>query len=353
MRDRLDKLAKRLYEYVYRTNERLIYYPAMYPFEAGFRDEISKTDAFNIDIHTHSCDASDGVNTITFGVQKAIERGLEGIGITDHDTEKHYPYCENLQKSRMVRKRDFLVIPGTEYTTTVELGNNRFGIAHIVGLSPDYKASKPIRKLVERTKELKKPVTFTRYSLDLGNRNILSAEEVIETLQEENHIVDIAHPWTRQGVRNRLKPILERYPEACVEVYNPRANLTFPKGIPSYVIKHGNLVAGSDTHMARLTTGDAFTKYKEEDVYGSDGKPSLEKVLEATRKGRTEPYLVPLNMFARNTDKLRFLHVPHSLRSLITYFNDEERVVGTLTRDALVGNEVDPVEKNHKMPDYE
>jgi predicted metal-dependent phosphoesterase TrpH len=37
------------------------------------------------DLHTHSI-CSDGTNTIAENIELAVERGLEGIGITDHDT---------------------------------------------------------------------------------------------------------------------------------------------------------------------------------------------------------------------------------------------------------------------------
>ena len=42
-----------------------------------------------IDLHTHST-ASDGTNTITENVALALERGLAGIAITDHDTTAGY-----------------------------------------------------------------------------------------------------------------------------------------------------------------------------------------------------------------------------------------------------------------------
>ena len=42
-----------------------------------------------IDLHTHST-CSDGTNTIAENVALALERGLDGIGITDHDTTEGY-----------------------------------------------------------------------------------------------------------------------------------------------------------------------------------------------------------------------------------------------------------------------
>ena len=42
-----------------------------------------------IDLHTHST-CSDGTNTIAENVALALERGLDGIGITDHDTTEGF-----------------------------------------------------------------------------------------------------------------------------------------------------------------------------------------------------------------------------------------------------------------------
>jgi hypothetical protein len=42
-----------------------------------------------IDLHTHST-CSDGTNTVAENVALALERGLEGIAITDHDTTEGY-----------------------------------------------------------------------------------------------------------------------------------------------------------------------------------------------------------------------------------------------------------------------
>jgi len=308
MRKILDKLSKKLFQYIYRTNSRAIYYSTVSHWEDEITRKVSDVEAFNVDSHVHTV-LSDGVNTPHYTVWKAIRRNLDGIAITDHNTTIHYPYCEHLQKSRLVKKKNFVVMPGTEYTTTIELKNNKFGIAHIVGLNSGYGVSKPISKLVDRTMEVKKPHNFLRYTLNLGDRNILPAEEVIEVLEAENNVADIVHPWSRQGVRGRLKSIIEKHPETCVEVWNPRAKLTFPKGVPDYVIKHGHMLGNSDSHWGRQTLGDAFTKFDESDVFGCNDKPCLESILEAMRKGRTRPYLVPLNPLIWNSDKWRFGHV--------------------------------------------
>lgn len=351
MKGIVGKAMGKLHEWVYRTNERLIYYSTIFPFEREFTNKISSVEAFNVDIHSHTT-YSDGLNTLHYSIWKARRRKLEGVGITDHDTVKHYPVCKRLQKK--CDKHDFVVIAGTEYTATIEVEKDRVGIAHIVGLSPDYKPTREELKLIERTREVKKPKNFITCSLDLGTKenNVLPTEEVIDTLLDQGNVVVIAHYWTKQGVgEGKLKDLLGRkkYKEVAVEVINTRARIMPPNGVPKYVIKHGNLLANSDSHFARLTIGEAFSCFEESDVYGSNGRPSLDKMYEAIRKNRTRPYLVPLPSLARNVDRFRFLHVLHDFRSFMEYFDDDERTIAKVTNDVLVGKEIEESLENHHI----
>jgi predicted metal-dependent phosphoesterase TrpH len=63
-----------------------------------------------IDLHTHSV-ASDGTNTITENVALALERGLAGIAITDHDTTAGYA-----EAAAAVEGTGLLVVPGIEFS---------------------------------------------------------------------------------------------------------------------------------------------------------------------------------------------------------------------------------------------
>jgi hypothetical protein len=345
MREVINPVMRKIYESVYRTNERILYLGSIFPFEKEFTRKISEANSFNMDLHTHTTE-SDGVNTPHYSVWKGIRRKLDGIGITDHDTCEHDPICKYLQEK--CKKHNFVVVSGTEYTTTIELEKDKAGLAHIVGLRPNYKATKEELKLIERTKEIKKPYNFITCTLNSGRNNVLPSEEVIETLLEQGNVVVIPHYWTQHGVRNRIVDLLEnkRYGEVCVEIYNPRAGL-MPKKIPAIVVRHGNLVANSDTHYARLTIGDASTIFDKVDVLGSDGKPSIDKIFEAMRKNRTTPYLVPINSFARNADKLRFLHALHDGRSFLEYFDDDKRICADITNKSLSGKEIEESLEDH------
>jgi predicted metal-dependent phosphoesterase TrpH len=63
-----------------------------------------------IDLHTHST-ASDGTNTITENVALALERGLAGIAITDHDTTAGYGEAAGAAEGT-----GLLIVPGIEFS---------------------------------------------------------------------------------------------------------------------------------------------------------------------------------------------------------------------------------------------
>jgi len=346
MKEFAGRLIRKGVEWVYRTNERAIYYPTVAFFEKDITNKITAVKnvegietVFKVDLHGHSV-CSDGVHTPQYVFGKGIRRGLNGVALTDHDTLCHYPYCKYAQE-KFGKDYEFIAIPGTEYTTTLNFGN-RIGIAHLVGINQSYEVSKPILRLIEKTKEVKKD--FLRNILTLGREDKLPIEEVMDTLKDENHVIYIPHPWSGDGVRGKLPYLLNKYPEACVEVFNPRSEITFPDGIPDYVINHKHLCAASDSHFSRETLGDAFTCLEKTDILGSDSKPSLEKLADVMRKGKTKPYLVPLNSLVRNLDKCRYLHATHDMRSVMAYFDDERHVLSKAIIDVLVGKEVEQVE---------
>lgn len=82
-----------------------------------------------VDLHTHSC-CSDGTLTPGGLVDHAIEKGLDAVALTDHDTVDGLDELMEYAKGKQVE-----VIPGIEYSTEY---NNRD--VHIVGLYIDHKA---------------------------------------------------------------------------------------------------------------------------------------------------------------------------------------------------------------------
>ncbi len=63
-----------------------------------------------IDLHTHSRE-SDGTNTVAENVALAIERGLGGIAITDHDTTAGYADADAAAAGS-----DLRIVPGIEFS---------------------------------------------------------------------------------------------------------------------------------------------------------------------------------------------------------------------------------------------
>jgi predicted metal-dependent phosphoesterase TrpH len=66
------------------------------------------------DLHTHST-FSDGTNTITENVKLAIERGLMGIAITDHDTTDGYDEAASAAEGT-----DLEIVTGIEFSAEFE-----------------------------------------------------------------------------------------------------------------------------------------------------------------------------------------------------------------------------------------
>lgn len=66
------------------------------------------------DLHTHST-YSDGTETVTHNVRLAVERGLSGLGITDHDTTEGLVEAETAG-----RDLDLEIVPGVEFSAEYE-----------------------------------------------------------------------------------------------------------------------------------------------------------------------------------------------------------------------------------------
>lgn len=94
-----------------------------------------------IDLHAHTT-ASDGEKTPTELIDMALEKNLEAIAITDHDTvdgiKEAYEYSKD---------KDILFVPGIELEANVEKGQ-----MHILGLFIDFE-NKELNEFLEKIKE--------------------------------------------------------------------------------------------------------------------------------------------------------------------------------------------------------
>ena len=93
-----------------------------------------------IDFHLHST-SSDGLDTPSQLIDKAIELNLKAIALTDHDTiiglEEFISYGE---------EKDLIVIPGIEISIRHEPERELIDV-HIIGLNIDYQSIKFIRAI--------------------------------------------------------------------------------------------------------------------------------------------------------------------------------------------------------------
>ena len=194
-----------------------------------------------LDLHVHSScsDGRDGVEAI---LEAAVEKKLDGIAVTDHDSLEGSFEAEKIVQKK---KLDLLVIPGVEVSTAD---------GHLLALG--------IKELPPKGR---------------------SPEETIEFVHQRGGIAIVSHPY------HLFRHAMYRIPPCdAVEVYNSKYII----GIANWWAKKKAeklglpMVAGSDAHMAK-TVGLGVTIVEVEDDGENDGGV-ISAVLEAIRAGRVE-----------------------------------------------------------------
>lgn len=171
----------------------------------------------------------------------ALEKEMDGVAITDHDT------CEALKEADKLRRYGLLVIPGIEISSSE---------GHILGLG------------------IREPVP-------LG----LPAKETVNEVRRLGGVAVAAHPLC-PFKKSIGESVLARTGFDAVEVLNAS---TIPILYTSEVRKLAKLckelglpkVGGSDSHTSE-TVGRAYTLIEAEEK-------SVQAVIEAIRRGRTTP----------------------------------------------------------------
>lgn len=194
-----------------------------------------------VDLHVHTIYSGDSSITPQRLVDALHSHSfLKTIAVTDHKTMEGYRHVSKLATTF----EDILVLPGIEALTSQ-------GDVVIIGTEerPPY------------------PIT---------------PERVIEFAEERNAIAIIPHPFrtltSLGGYAKRLKP-------TAIEVFNPNAT-TEQNRMALELAKEMNLpqVAVSDAHTIE-ELGKAYTKVR--------AAQSMEEILEAIRKGQTQPVVNP------------------------------------------------------------
>ena len=188
------------------------------------------------DLHIHST-YSDGRGNPREIIQASIERGLNAIAITDHNT-----FAGSIKAIKINKNPDFIVIPGTEVRS--EHGD--------------------ILLYCE------KEIDFPR-KIDL----------LLEKGHRENCLVVPAHPF--DVLRLGIGDLIYQYSDwDAIEIWNASAN----KGANYKAIEAARLLnkpglANSDAHILE-EIGIAYTILEVDDL-------TVESVLEAIKKSRVKP----------------------------------------------------------------
>jgi 3',5'-nucleoside bisphosphate phosphatase len=127
------------------------------------------------DLHTHST-CSDGTQTIAENVGLALERGLDGIAITDHDTTDGYA-----EGYATAERTNLAIVPGIEFSAEYE-GASLHVLAYWVdpdhpGLREELKRLTDTRfrrgeMMVEKLQELGYDISFERVRAIAGDELI-------------------------------------------------------------------------------------------------------------------------------------------------------------------------------------
>jgi 3',5'-nucleoside bisphosphate phosphatase len=138
------------------------------------------------DLHTHST-FSDGTTSVTDNVRDALAIGLEGLGVTDHDTTA--PFAEAYEAAAGTRLE---IVPGTEFSAEIDAAS-----VHVLGYWVDPgdpalvaelarlfdERTDRARRIVERFRDLGVGVSFERVAELAGDAPIARphiAQAVVE-----------------------------------------------------------------------------------------------------------------------------------------------------------------------------
>ncbi len=166
----------------------------------------------SIDMHVHT-NASDGVLSPKEAIQRAIENGLSGIAITDHDT-----VMGALSVKGLTLPDHFTVIQGIEFST---IQNNKE--IHILGYHLDLE-DENLQKLLKTIRNFRRDRVhkildkLERFNISLTYQEVLGMEppdsigrpHVAKALVRRGFVRDIPEAFDRYLSKGRLAYV-ERY----------------------------------------------------------------------------------------------------------------------------------------------
>jgi len=187
------------------------------------------------DLHIHSKYSSDSGLAIEDILKKAVQKGLDGIAICDHNT-----IAGSYHASKCVTKLNLplLVLPGVEVSTT---------LGHLIVLG-------------------------VRENIPAG----MTPGETIMIARQKGGVVIVPHPFKIRSIGN-----VEGLDIDAIETFNSRCFFRENEQARKMAIELGKpQVGGSDSHMLG-TIGIGYTEI--------DAEPDETSVLNAIRNGKTHP----------------------------------------------------------------
>ena len=153
-----------------------------------------------IDLHVHTT-ASDGDKRPKELVDYAIEKGINVIAITDHDTVEGVEEAINYSKDKNI-----IVIPGIEFDA-----ESKKGQIHILGLFIDYK-DKNIQEKLKKVKDERN----ARNDKFIAEFNKMGFEVSLDELKQVSNEEVIAKPhfakvFLNKGYINNIEEIYNQY----------------------------------------------------------------------------------------------------------------------------------------------
>ena len=209
-----------------------------------------------IDLHVHTVN-SDGEKTPKEIIDMAIEKNIEVIAITDHDTidgiEEAIKYSED---------KNIKVIPGIEISVDVEKGQ-----LHMLGLNIDYKN----KKLIE-TLNLLKEARDSRNDKFINILNEMGFEVTLEELKEISNGKIISKPhfaklFIKKGYIKEKSEMFDKYFNQ-EPLKNIKKELISAKDAIKLIREANGIPVLAHPQTLKLEKNDLINKIKELKGYG-------------------------------------------------------------------------------------
>jgi 3',5'-nucleoside bisphosphate phosphatase len=203
---------------------------------------------FRADLHCHSC-FSDGTDTPEQLIQRALESGLSGLSITDHDTIAAYP-----EALEIARQKGLLLLNGVEFSASY-----RGEPVHILGYAYHLQ-SEAIAALCKRHKtrreERNRRILEKLRSLGIP----IEPEEIdLSDFKGSRGRPHIAYALLKRGIVHSIQEAFERYLAEGKPAYDPGEPLSVEETIQTIhqakgraVLAHPHLIKRSTTVRAML-----------------------------------------------------------------------------------------------------